>query len=119
MNYCVNTAITDLPLDAWVVILMHVDNNNLLQSFNVLVKSRAINIPLKYRLDTFWTVMSQARYLSQKTKVEEEVAFPDADLYKTSFEKLRGMGVPVDQASDVVGRAYGDIEGAMMILGWD
>ena len=115
---CIKTIITDLPLDAWVIVLMYVDNNNLLESFNVLVNSRAINIPLKYRLNTFWTVMSQARYLSQK-KIEKEISFPNSDIYKSSFGKLIDMGVPIDKASDAVGRAYGNIEEAMKKLGWD
>lgn len=111
--------ITDLPLDAWVVILIHIDSTNLLKIFNTLFKSRAINISLKYKLDTFWIVMSQARYLSHIVKLEKEATFPDVGLYKTSFETLVDMGVPADTASYAVGRAYGDIQGAMLMLGWD
>jgi hypothetical protein len=54
----------DIPLDAWVVIMMHVERSNLVCVFDRIFASGALSVPLRSRLDTFWVVISQARIVS-------------------------------------------------------
>ena len=51
--------IEDLPVDVWVIIMKHAQNQMFLDTFNTLFLSGALNIPAKYKLDTFWIVVSQ------------------------------------------------------------
>lgn len=105
--------IDQLPLDAWVVIMMHIDNNDLLRTFDTLILSRALNIPLKYRLDTFWIIVSQARYLG---RVDSESSFPDIELYRESLHQLQEMGVSSAEAAEAVSVSNGTFEGAVFHL---
>jgi len=57
------TNIVDIPMDTWVIILRFINRKDLVSTFNCLFDADIFNIPEKYRLDTFWVVMSQARYL--------------------------------------------------------
>lgn len=105
--------IDQLPLDAWVIIMMHIDNKDLLRTFDTLILSRALNIPLKYKLDTFWILVSQARYLGL---VDLESPFPDVEMYRESFHQLQEMGVSSTEASEAVGVSNGTFEGAVFHL---
>lgn len=93
--------------------MKYIDNNKLLKTFNILFLSQAFNIPLRYKLDTFWTIISQARYLE---KLEEETLFPDVDMYRNTFKQLREMGVSSDNASNAVGISNGNIDSAIFHL---
>ena len=104
--------IQDLPVDVWVIVMKHVQNQKLLETFDTLFLSRAINIPAKYKLDTFWIVVSQ-RHMEQ---IEEKTMFPDVDMFKDTFQKLREMGVSFDKASHAVRIANGKLDDAVHYL---
>lgn len=109
------THIHDIPLDAWVIILRFINRNRLVDTFNSLFKANIFNIPEKCRIDTFWIVISQARYLE---KQEEMVALPNGAIIHESFKRLIEMGVHPDCASDVLRRSKGDFQLAVFYLGW-
>jgi hypothetical protein len=107
--------IQDLPLDAWVVVLLNIDRNNLLHVFNHLIQSRAINIALSQKLNTFWIVMSQARLYTYIEPIDDN--FPHVNDYKTSHRVLCDMGFTNDVAYEAVRYSNGNIEGALSFLG--
>lgn len=105
--------ISALPLDVWVIIMKYIDNDKLLSTFNVLCLSQALNVPCRHRLDAFWTIISQARYLA---KCEEEASFPNVEAYQHTFRQLREMGVSVEDASHAVSVSNGNMDDAMSHL---
>ena len=107
--------INDIPLDAWVVILRFIDKNNLIKTFNILFVSRAIKIPVKEKLNTFWIVMSQSRYLDTHEQFDE---MPDSNEPKEVFRKLKEMGVDDSTAYHLVRQTDARLENAMILLGW-
>ena len=110
--------IAQLPLDAWVIVMLHIDASNLLHVFNCLFCARAIAVPLSSKLDAFWIVVSQARCLQATASRERAVPFPDVQSYRTAHEMLSDMGLHVDVIRDVVDTADGDVYQAMWLLGW-
>lgn len=110
------THISEIPIDAWVVILRYIDKQNLIQTYNVLFASRAINIPFEEKLNTFWIVVSQSRCLDNSEDFDE---MPDAQESKLVLGKLREMGVNELRAYELVRQANSNLYGAFDILGWD
>ena len=111
------TTIFDIPLDAWVVILRFVDKQKLVDTFNKLFDSQILNIPEQCRIDTFWIVVSQSRYLDQCEK-EIELPEPNGFVHQNCLAKLVEMGVNREHALNVVRATNGDFDGAMGFLGW-
>lgn len=107
--------INDIPLDAWVVILRFIDKNNLIKTFNILFVSRAIKIPVKEKLNTFWIVMSQSRYLDTHEQFDE---MPDSNEPKEVFRKLKEMGVDDSRAYQLVRQTEARLQDAFILLGW-
>jgi predicted transcriptional regulator len=110
------TTIDDVPMDAWVIILRHVNRNNLIDMYNRLIISRAIRIPLEERLNTFWVVVSQARYLEQ---LEMMSPMPHANDAKLMLTKLVEYGINENYACELVRRTNADIHHAFELLGWN
>ncbi len=117
MNSDTTTTIFDIPLDAWVVILRFIDKQKLVDTFNKLFDSRILNIPAQCRIDTFWIVVSQSRYLDECEK-EVELPEPNSLVHRNCLDKLTEMGVNRDYALNVVRATNGDFQGAMGFLGW-
>lgn len=109
------TPIHRIPLDAWVIILRYIDKQRLVQTFYHLFNSNVFAIPLKNRTDTFWIVVSQARHLD---RLEEALPSPDSSVVRRYFAHLTDMGVPAEQASDILRRSEGDFDFALDLLGW-
>lgn len=107
--------IHDIPLDAWVVILRFISRTALIDTFNKLFYSRIINVPLKSKLETFWIVISQARYLD--AQMEEEFA-EDVQLWKKNCQQLVEMGIEKSSAVDLLRKTNGDIQAIFVLLGW-
>jgi len=116
--YC---AVHTIPLDAWVVILRFVDRQNLVHTFNCLFDANIFDIPEKNRIDTFWVVMSQARYLDTIEAMSKEMPVPEPNgtEIKSLYQKLVEMGVNSEKASDVLRQSNGDFVVTMQILGWN
>ena len=107
--------INDIPMDVWVVILRFVNKHNLINTFNKLLISRAINIPLPEKLNTFWIVVSQSRYIDTQESFD---CMPDAQVSKHVFYQLKDMGIHEARASELVREANGNLYDALEILGW-
>ena len=108
--------ISDISLDLWLIILSHFTTNEMVCVFHRL---RAANIfhRMPY-LDTFWSVATMAR-ARESERVDEFDAFPDVALHKEGVVYLTELGVPNSIACDVMSRARGNMEYAMMLLHWD
>jgi hypothetical protein len=111
------TTVFDIPLDAWIVILRFIDKQNLVETFNKLFDSEILNIPQQCRIDTFWIVVSQSRYIDECEK-EVELPEPNGLIHKNCLDKLVEMGVNKESALNVVRKTNGDFHGAMEVLGW-
>lgn len=111
------TTIFDIPLDAWVVILRFIDKQKLVDTFNKLFVSQILNIPAQCRIDTFWIVVSQSRYLDSCEK-EVELPEPNSFVHQSCFNRLTEMGVNHERALNVIRETNGDFQGAMGFLGW-
>lgn len=102
-----------LPLDVWVIVMRHIGSDRLLETFNTLFSSRALNVPVRYKLDTFWIIVSQARHLYG---MEEQALFPNVDTYRTTLQQLQEMGVSREDASRAVSISNGNLDDAMLHL---
>ena len=88
----------DIPIDAWVVILRHVNKKKLINTYNKLFISRAINVPLTEKLNTFWMVVSQSRLMD----VEEFDTMPDSMKCKNILSNLMKDGVDEKKACEMI-----------------
>jgi hypothetical protein len=112
------TSIQDLPLDAWVVVMLNVHDNDMLNSFNKLINCQAIHIPVSERLNAFWIVMSQARiYNAAKKSIDLFSETCDADAFKSIYDKLHEMGFDSDATMNAVRHSNGKLEAALDYLG--
>ena len=104
-----------IPLDAWVIILRFINKDNLVDTFNNLFDSNVFDIPETLRLDTFWVVISQARYLDK-----EDLAFDiDPSVPKHAYEKLVEFGIHSEKACDLIRHTNGDLYSCFELLGWN
>ena len=110
------TNINEIPIDAWVIILRFINKQNLIETFNILFAARAINIPRDEKLNTFWIVVSQSRFLDD---VQEFDRMPDAYESKIILGKLKEMGINENRAYEVVRQANSNLDQAFQILGWN
>ena len=112
------TSIQDLPLDAWVVVMLNVHENDMLNSFNKLINCQAIHIPVSERLNTFWIVMSQARmYNAANKSANLFLNTCDADAFRSIYDKLHEMGFDSDVTINAVRHSNGKLEAALDYLG--
>lgn len=110
--------IQDLPLDAWVIIMLNVKDEDLINSFNKLISCQAIYVPLQERLNTFWIVASQARtYNNAKESMEMFTDACDAKVFKSMYNVLNEMGFSSDMAMNAIRSSNGRIETALNYLG--
>ena len=109
------TNILDIPLDAWVIILRHIDKFNLIPTYNKLFISRAICVPVKEKLNTFWIVISQSRYIDTIESFDE---MPDSIESKIALHKLQQLGIGQERACELIRTANGSLSGALEIVGW-
>ena len=93
------TNILDIPLDAWVIILRHIDRFNLIPTYNKLFISRAICVPIKEKLNTFWIVISQSRYID---KIESFDEMPDSMESKIALHRLQQLGIDKERACELI-----------------
>lgn len=107
------TTILDLPLDAWVVILVHLDRARLAETFEAIFW--LLGVPMAYKLDAFWIVVSQARLLEPHRRFDD---MPDPQPYIHVCAQLVDMGVPADRALDLSAQADGNFLSALELLGW-
>ena len=107
--------ISDIPLDAWVVILRYINRHDLVEVFNNCFDANVFGIANKDRMDTFWIVMTQARLLDKEEMPESCI---DPTPYRCTHERLREFGLSVDRVSEIVRQSNGDFETAMYMLGW-
>lgn len=108
-------SISDIPLDAWVVILRHIDRRNLVGVFDRCFHANVFGISERDRIDTFWIVMTQARLMD-----EEEMPYFafDPTPYCSTRDRLLEFGLPTERVSEVVRQSHGNFENALQILGW-
>lgn len=112
------TTIQDLPLDTWVIIMLNVRGEDLINSFNKLIHCQAIYIPLQERLNTFWIVAAQARtYNNMKESIEMFTDACDATVFKNMYNVLNQMGFGPDVTMDAIRSSNGKIETALCYLG--
>ena len=109
------TNILDIPLDAWVIILRHIDKCNLIPTYNKLFFSRAICVPVQEKLNTFWIVISQSRYID---KIESFDEMPDSMESKIALHKLQQFGIGQERACELIRTANGSLNGPLEIVGW-
>lgn len=108
--------VSDIPLDAWVVILRHIDRHNLVRVFDDCFDANVFGIDKKDRMNTFWIVMAQARLLDQE---EMPVFDIDPTPYVSTRNRLLDFGLPPDRVAEVVRQSQGDFDVALHLLGWD
>ena len=109
------STIHDIPLDAWSTIMMYIDPQDLVSTYEILYNSDVLNICEKDKLSTFWVLMSLARL---NTKIEKFEDLPNGKIYADTFEHLRNMGVSISLAREVVEQAEGNLQSAFQLLGW-
>ena len=109
------TNIHDIPLDAWVIILRHIDKFNFIPTYEKLFISRAICVPVKEKLNTFWLVISQSRYIDRIESFDE---MPDPMESKIALCKLQELGIGEDRACELIRTANGSLMGALELVGW-
>lgn len=109
--------IEDIPLDAWVIILRHINKQNLIEIYDILFASRAIKVPVQEKLNTFWIVVSQSRYLDELDQEFDQM--PDPSESKVVLRTLQEMGLHKDRAYEVVRQACSNLDNAFQILGWN
>lgn len=109
------TNIIDIPLDAWVIILRYIDKLNLISTYDKLFISRAICVPVKEKLNTFWIVISQSRYIDQMEYFDE---MPDPMESKLTLYQLKKLGIVEERACELIRTANGSLIGALEIIGW-
>lgn len=107
------TSITDLPIDVWSRVFLHIPFSQLLHTFNAIVYSRALNVRLSTRLDAFWMIAS-----SSKQSEQDAGYAPSVHEHRATFEYLLNMGISEDNAAGLVRRANGNIHDAFLYLGW-
>lgn len=110
-------SIADIPLDAWATVMIHINQNDLVNTFNVLMESGVLNIDERHRLDTFYILMALVR-IKLTEQVTEEIKFPDADFHRLTFHKLIEMGINKETAASLVRKTNGDLIAALTILNW-
>lgn len=110
------TPIHSIPLDTWTRIMLFLDETDLVNNFEILFKANVFDIPESERLNTFWIITSQARYMRS---MEEFSSFPDHNCVKHTFNTLINFGLTDEYACQIVRESNGSILHAMTILGWD
>ena len=95
-----------IPIDAWVVILRFINKHDLVHTYNILFRSRAINVPIWEKLNTFWIVVSQSRMLDSCTEFDD---IPNIYETKSVFAKLKDMGLHEDRASEIIRSVNGNV----------
>ena len=111
-------SLLSIPLAAWVVILRHVDERDIVRAFSRIYASGALGVPPFRKLDAFWLVVTQARLHEREAEALMFEDTPDAAPYHAARQTLVEMGLPYDTASNVAGDARGDLQRAMAMLGW-
>lgn len=113
------TTIHDIPLDAWATIMLYVDSQNLVQTFQLLEESNALNIDKRYSLDVFWILVNLAR-LQSRHDVVKDLPQPDIDSnrFMFSFTTLKEMGLDSETARYYVEHSHGNLQHALFLLGW-
>tara|TARA_B100000787_G_C16163905_1_gene282842 strand:- start:881 stop:1276 length:396 start_codon:yes stop_codon:yes gene_type:complete len=112
------TTIQDLPLDTWVIVMLNVHRDDMLNSFNKLISCQAIKIPLYERLNVFWVVMSQARMYDKTQELGDMfVNAHDAGMFKNIRDRLHEMGFSSEATIDAVRYSNGNLENAFDYLG--
>lgn len=107
-----------IPLDAWATIMLFVDEQNLISTFDTIYSSGAINISEGERLNTFWTLMSLAKLKMNEKNVQKPSFSLDSSYHVETFRKLREMGVHSEKAYSVIRQTDGTLDGAFELLGW-
>lgn len=105
--------ILDLPLDAWVVIMIHLDVARLPSAFEQVFE--LLNISKAHKLDTFFVVVSQARFVQSSVPFD---SMPDATPYREVCTQLVDMGFSRDDAMHVSSQSNGNLLTAFDLLGW-
>lgn len=104
----------DIPIDVWVVVLRHVDKQNIIDTYNKLFISRAINIPLKEKLNTFWIVVSQSRQMDFDNEFD---IMPDSTIPKMMLLELKKNGMDEAEAMKVIRDMNGnDVNETLQLL---
>ena len=65
-------SLLSIPLDAWVVILRHVDERDIVRAFSRIYASGALGVPPFRKLDAFWLVVTQARLHEREAEAASE-----------------------------------------------
>lgn len=114
--------IHDIPLDIWVIIMRFINSNEIVQTFENLFSSDIFNIPEINKLDAFWIVVSQARYMDTQEKQLIDWANDNQtdEIIRThcTFNKLIDMGLNSEQAREVTIHSFGHLDAAINLLGW-
>lgn len=114
--------IHDIPLDIWVIIMRFINSNEIVQTFENLFLSNIFNIPEINKLDAFWIVVSQARYMDNQEKQLIDWANDNQtdEIIRThcTFNKLIDMGLNSEQAREVTIHSLGHLDAAIHLLGW-
>ena len=113
--YRSSTPIHNIPLDAWIIILRFIDKQALVETFNNLFSSNIFNIPEKYKLDTFWLVVSQARYMDYEDILNLERSY----MFRANSMKLMEMGVDRETTYTILRETHGHLLAAFERLGWN
>ena len=110
-------SIHHIPLDAWATIMIHVDPQNIVDTFEILFESNVFHVSEKHRLDVFWILVALARLELQKIDVPMN-PYPDGREHLSSFVKLQAMGVSNEVAREVIEESEGNLFYAFELLGW-
>lgn len=110
-------SIHNIPLDAWATIMIYIDSENIVNTFEVLFESNALRVPKEYRLDAFWVLVALVRLELQK--LESPInPYPNGKEYLKSYDQLKLMGVPADIAREAIEESEGNLFYAFEYLGW-
>jgi hypothetical protein len=109
--------IHDIPLDTWTRIMLFVNPNTLVETFDILYEANVFNIPDTERLNTFWIIIAQARHINISKDVFD--VFPDAKSAKWAYSTLKDLGLNEAYAIELVRQTNANLQAAFTILGWD
>ena len=92
------------------------DYSNIVNNFEILFKSGVLNIENKYKLDVFWHITSEAKKIIENDS--KSTPSLSSDSYFICQTKLKEMGLNENDSFDITRQSFGDIQQALVILGW-
>ena len=112
--------LAQLPLDVWMTVFAHVDEQLLVETFENVYLSGGLRVPPLQKLNAFWHIVTEARQRSAVAvrKDSNMAAHPCGDSFKECAAQLYSMGLTAHDSVRVTRDSGGSLQRALVLLQW-